>query len=145
MGKPVHYRQSWVLRPVTDIELRGRAAYEEQERARMAEFMRSNGSTVRRGESARHHGPASWAVSVNQGGTMDLAQERLHLQEVERTIAVSEFRLGRQRGLVERAHELGGSTADELQMLTALESTLGALYNLRNAIRVTVSRLEREW
>jgi len=31
-GKPVHYRQSWALRPVTDAELSGRAAYEEQER-----------------------------------------------------------------------------------------------------------------
>ena len=40
-GKPVHYRQSWVLRPVTDTELRGRADYEERERLRMTEFMRT--------------------------------------------------------------------------------------------------------
>jgi hypothetical protein len=42
-GKPVHYRQSWVLRPVTDAELQGRDASRERERARMAEFMRVHG------------------------------------------------------------------------------------------------------
>ena len=44
-GKPVHYRQSWVLRPVTDEQIRGRASFQENERARMAEFMRSRGGT----------------------------------------------------------------------------------------------------
>ena len=40
-GKPVHYRQSWVLRPVTDQQLKARDAVQERERQRMTEFMRS--------------------------------------------------------------------------------------------------------
>jgi hypothetical protein len=40
-GKAVHYRQSWVLRPITDGELQRRAVYQEQEQKRMTEFMRS--------------------------------------------------------------------------------------------------------
>lgn len=76
---------------------------------------------------------------------MDLAQERLHLQEVERNIAVTEFRLGRQRGLVERAEQLGRPTSDQLQMLTAMEDAIAALCTLRLAVSVTVARLEREW
>jgi len=43
-GKPVHYRHSWALRPVTDAELGGRAAYEEQERQRMEDFVGRNRS-----------------------------------------------------------------------------------------------------
>jgi len=47
-GKPVHYRQSWVLRPVTDAELQGREAFQERERTRVAEFMRSRATEERR-------------------------------------------------------------------------------------------------
>ena len=47
-GKPVHYRQSWVLRPVTDAELQGREAFQERERARMTEFTRSRTTEERR-------------------------------------------------------------------------------------------------
>lgn len=76
---------------------------------------------------------------------MDLAQERLHLQEVERHIAIAEFRLGRQRGLIERAEAFGRPAADQLQMLTAMEGAIEALCTLRCALRVTVARLEKEW
>lgn len=39
-SKPVHYRQSWVLVPITEEQLRARAESRAEERARMAEFMK---------------------------------------------------------------------------------------------------------
>lgn len=75
---------------------------------------------------------------------MDLAQERLHLQEVERHIAITEFRLVRQRRLVEGDREHGRPDADEVRMLTAMEGALEAMCHLRCAIRTTVARLEKE-
>jgi hypothetical protein len=42
-GKPVHYRQSWVLRPVTDAELQARANFQERERVQMGGFARQHG------------------------------------------------------------------------------------------------------
>jgi hypothetical protein len=38
-GKPVHYRQSWVLVPITDAQLRAREKYRAEEAARMAQCM----------------------------------------------------------------------------------------------------------
>ena len=48
MLRSLVFLQSWVLRPVTDTELRGRADYEERERLRMTGFMRSRTTEERR-------------------------------------------------------------------------------------------------
>lgn len=43
LGKPVHYRQSWVLVPISDEQLRAREETRDEERERMAEFMLKHG------------------------------------------------------------------------------------------------------
>ena len=75
---------------------------------------------------------------------MDLAQERVHLQDVDRNIALGEQRLIHQRSLVEQAQRNGNASADQTDMLVAMENGLEALRNLRGVILETIARLEAQ-
>ena len=91
---------------------------------------------------AHHDGAGNRSLRLALKDTMDLDQERTHLEVVNRHIECGERRLSRQRELVEQARSSGSTGEDEVRFLAAMENALQALQDLRVLILETIARLE---